>query len=201
GLGVAGAWYIDDRTTLTGVVSVANADRQDFGDIGEGDFYKGIEFAFKVAPKTPKAGYSKFTLWHTDGTSDGKAINGNTGRDGWGWVYKHEQELTEDGRTIMILKYGKSYDDSALYDQQAGASLLLFEPFGPGLQNDLFGAAFNWGDATDGVRDEYNLEFFYRFPVFPLVDLTLSYQWVIDPALDLGIDDASVFSLRIRTTF
>ncbi|MBE9484079.1 MAG: carbohydrate porin, partial [Bacteroidetes bacterium] len=69
------------------------------------------------------------------------------------------------------------------------------------LQNDLIGVAFNWADATNGVRDEYNVEGFYRFPLFPRVDMTLSYQYVINPALDLGIDRASVFSLRIRTTF
>jgi hypothetical protein len=201
GLGVAGVWYINDNVKLLGVVSDANANRQTFGDIGYGDFYTGIDLAFKVAPKTPKAGFCKLTLWHSDGTNDGVAINGSTGQEGWGVVYKHEQELTADGRAIAILKYGISFNDSALYTQQAGASFLLYEPFGPHLEHDLFGAAFNWGDATDGVRSEYNLEVFYRFPIFPLVDTTLSYQLVIDPALDLGIDQASVFSLRFRTTF
>jgi hypothetical protein len=31
--------------------------------------------------------------------------------------------------------------------------------------------------------------------------MTLSYQLLLDPALDLGIDRASAFGLRIRTTF
>ena len=38
GYGAVGAWYINDRATLVGLVSDANADRFDRGDIGEGAF-------------------------------------------------------------------------------------------------------------------------------------------------------------------
>ena len=33
---------------------------------------------------------------------------------------------------------------------------------------------------------------FYRFPIFPNVDTSLHYQYVIDPALDLGIETLSL---------
>jgi porin len=202
GLGAVGAWYINDRATLVGLVSDANGDRYDFGDISAGDFFKAAEFHFKVAPRTPKAGYSKFTLWHTDGTEDGLPANGSNGPSGWGIFGKYEQEMTDDGRAIVILRYGKSFEDSAFYREQASAHFLLYDPpLLHRLQNDLIGVAFNWVDATNGVRDEYDVEGFYRFPLFPHVDMTLSYQLVIDPALDLGIDRASVFSLRLRTSF
>ena len=202
GLGAVGAWYINDRATLVGLVSDANADRFDFGDIGAGNFFKAVELHVKIAPRTPKAGYSKLTLWHTDGTKDSLPANGSTGPSGRGFFVKHEQELTADGRAIGILRYGKGFDDSAFYKQQASANFLLYDPSGPSrIQNDLLGVAFNWIDATSGVRDEYNVEVFYRFPIFPLVDTTFSYQYVKDPALDLGIDHASVFSLRLKTTF
>ncbi len=203
GLGAVGAWYINDRVTLLGLVSDANADRSDFGDIGEGDFYKAVELAAKIAPKTPKAGYSKLTFWHSDGTEGGEAINGSTGHEGWGFFLKHEQELTDDGRAVGVLRFGKSFNDSALYKQQGGASFLLYDPPGPNqIQNDLLGVAFNWAKSPQsGARDEYNVEVFYRFPLFPLVDMTLSYQSVIRPALDPNNDHASAFSIRIRTTF
>ena len=45
-----------------------------------------------------------------------------------------------------------------------------------------------------GSRDEYNLEVFYRFPLFPGVDTTLSYQSVFNPALNTEFDHAHVFS-------
>jgi hypothetical protein len=34
-----GAWYVNDRATLVGLVSDANADRTGSGDIGEGAFF------------------------------------------------------------------------------------------------------------------------------------------------------------------
>ncbi len=203
GLGAVGAWYINDRATLAALVSDANADRFDFGEIEEGDFFAAAELQLKIAPQTPKAGYSKLTLWHTDGTEDGSAINASTGRSGWGFFVKHEQELTSDGRAVGILRYGKSFDDSAFYEQQAGAHLLFFEPrLLTRLKNDVVGVAFNWADASaSGTRSEYNVEAFYRFPLFPNVDTTLSYQSVINPAFTRDIDHASVFSLRTRAVF
>ena len=53
----------------------------------------------------------------------------------------------------------------------------------------------------EGARGEYNFEFFYRLPIFPQVDMTLSYQSIFNPALDPDNDQASVFSLRLRTVF
>lgn len=202
GLGAVGAWYINDRVTLVGLVSDANGNRYDFGDIGAGDFFKAAELHAKIAPRTPKAGYSKLTLWHTDGTKDGQPSNGQTGPEGWGYFIKHEQELTDDGRAIGILRYGKAFEDSAFYNAQASAHYLLYNPPDPfKLQKDLLGLAVNWVDAHIGVRDEYDAEIFYRFPFFPGLDTTLSYQLVINPALDLGVDHSSVFSLRLRTVF
>lgn len=203
GLGAVGIWHLSDRAALAGLVSDANADRFDFGDLDEGDLFKAIEFHLKIAPKTPKAGYSKITFWHTDGTSDGQPANGQLGPDGWGFFLKHEQELTEDGRAIVILRYGKSFDDSAVFERQVGAHFLLYEPrVLSGLKNDLIGVGFNWAQTPiSGTRDEHNVEVFYRFPIFPNVDMTLSYQSVFDPALDPDNDQASVFSLRLRTVF
>ena len=203
GLGVVAAWYINDRIKLLGLFSDANADRSDFGDIGEGDFYVAGELGVKIAPRTPKAGYSKLTFWHTDGTDDGLPANGNLGPDGWGFFLKHEQELTADGRAIAIVRYGKSFNDSAVYEHQAGAHLLYHNPpFIGRIRTDLVGVAFNWVQPTNsGGHNEYNVEVFYRFPLFPLVDMTLSYQSVMNPVLDPHNGHASVFSLRLRTTF
>jgi hypothetical protein len=188
---------------LAGLVSDANGNRFNSGDIQEGDLFKAAELLVKVAPRTPDAPYSKLTLWHTDGTKNGQARNASSGPDGWGFFAMHQQELTADGRAIGILRYGKSFDDSAVYEQQAAAHFLLYEPrLLTGLKNDVVGTAFNWAKAPGGgSRDEYNAEVFYRFPLFPEVDTTLSYQSVINPALTREVDHVSVFSLRIRVVF
>jgi porin len=203
GWGTAGAWYVNERMTLVGVVSDANADRLDRGDIAEGDLFKAVELQYKIAPRTSKAGYSKLTVWHTDGSKDGAAHNGSLGPSGWGVMGKLEQELSDDGRVIGILRYGKGFDDSALYDQQATAHVLLYDPpvFGD-IQHDVVGVGLTWAKAgQNGLRSEYNAEIFYRFPMFPHVDTTLSYQSVFRPAYTKDIDQASVFTLRLRTSF
>lgn len=184
-------------------MSDANGDRQNLGDIGAGDFYKAFELGVKIAPRTEKAGYSKFTVWHTDGTKDGQPINAQNGPEGWGFTVKLEQELTGNGQTIGVFRWGKNFNEAAIWEQQAGLSFLFYNPPGPArLQNDLIGLAGNWAKSVKaGSRDEYNVEVFYRFPFFPSLDTRLSYQLVIDPALTRDIDYASVFSLGFRVVF
>jgi hypothetical protein len=202
GGGIGAARYFNDNFYVGGVIADANGNRFDwFEDLGKGDFYKGVEVGLKIAPKTDQASFSKFLLWHTDGTWDGKPINANTGADGWGFAFVLEQELTADGRVVAVGRYGRSFDGAAIYDQQAGAHLLFYKPTGR-FDNDVIGTAFNWVDSTfAGTRDEYNWETFYRFPLFPDVDATLSYQAVFDPAFTRTFDFSSVYSLRLTTSF
>jgi hypothetical protein len=202
-LGVVGAWHFNDRVKLLGAIHDANGNRFDWGDIGEGDFFTAIDLGVKLWPKTDKAGFSKVTLWHSDGTSDGKPINGSTGKEGWGFYLLHEQEITNDGNMVAILKYGKAYDGSAYFDSQISASLIVYDPswFG-NISNDLTGLSLNWVDpSAEGSRDESNVEVFYRFPLFGGFDTTLSYMAIINPALDHENDFASAFSIRLVTSF
>ena len=203
GLGAVGVWFPTERYRILGLVADSNGNRYDWGDITAGDFYKALEFGVQIAPRTEKAGYSKFTLWHSDGTKDGKPINASTGKEGYGMTVKLDQELTDDGKTVGVIRWGKTWKKAALYDDQAAVHLLFYDPPGPaGLQNDLVGVAANWAQASaEGARGEYNLEAFYRFPFFTGLDTTFSYQYVINPALTREIDRASVFSLRIRAVF
>ncbi len=204
-LGLVGAWHYNERFKILGLVADSNGDRYDWGDISAGDFYTAVELGFKVAPKTEKSGFSKFTVWHSDGTEDGSPINASTGAEGWGISVKLEQELTDDGKAVGVIRWGKSFDGAAIYDNQAAAHLLFYDPFDTtelGLKNDVIGFAANWVDSTfEGTREEYNLEVFYRFPLFPGLDTRLSYQYVIDPAFTTEFDSASVFSIGFRTVF
>jgi hypothetical protein len=104
---------------------------------------------------------------------------------------------------------GRAFNESALYEQLAAAHFLLYDPFCSGEYNeetlihaDVIGAAYNWVQPSEvRARDESNVELFYRFPLFPYTDMTLSYQAIINPAWDPTNDSASVFSLRLRSTF
>ena len=203
GLGAVGVWFPSDRYRILALVTDANGDRQNFGDITAGDFYTALEFGVQIAPRTEQAGFSKFTFWHTDGTEDGQPINASTGKEGYGMTVKLEQELSDDGKKVGIFRWGKAWNKSALYDDQAGLHFLFYDPPGPaGLQHDLIGLAGNWARASAaGARDEYNLEAFYRVALFTGLDTTFSYQYVINPALTREFDRASVISLRLRAVF
>ena len=63
------------------------------------------------------------------------------------------------------------------------------------------GVAYTWVQAVGRTRNKSNIEVFYRFPFFPGLDTTFSYQAVINPASDLGVDFVSVFSFRFRMVY
>jgi porin len=201
GLGFAGVRYLGDRAYIAGGIMDANGDRYNWGDVSAGDFFKAVELGVKITPRTEKAGFSKLLLWHTDGTKDGQPINAMTGNSGWGFSMLAEQELTDDGRLVLLGRYGRSFDKAATYDQQAGVHLLSYDPFDL-FGHDVIGTAFNWIDSSAaGTRDEYNWETFYRFPLLPDLDLSLSYQAIFNPAFETSFDFSSVFSVRLATVF
>lgn len=207
GMGAFAGLFINDRVNIAGVVSDANADRTKFGQIQEGDLFTAVELQAKILPFTKHAGYSKLTFWNNDGTKFGDAINGSTGNDGWGWFIKGEQELSRDGRIIGLLRYGKSYRDSALYEKLAAGHFLVYDPFRAGryqrrgFNADLAGLVYSWAQPSGLDRDESNFEFFYRFALFPQMQATLSYQAIVNPAADPANDFGSAFNFRLRSTW
>jgi hypothetical protein len=207
GLGWIGGLYINDWLNVAGVVHDANANRFTFGDVGAGDYFKAVELQAKLFPLTENAGYSKVTLWHSDGTADGQAINGSTGAEGWGFYFKLEQELTCDGRLIGVGRYGRSFQDSAVYDKLAGAHLVLYDPLNSGryermgFEADAIGVGADWGLATGALRDETDIELFYRFPLLPEMDATIAYQAIFNPGSNPDNDFGSAISLRLRSTW
>jgi hypothetical protein len=202
-----GGFFLNDWANIAGVVTDANADRTNFGDLGEGDLFTAVELQVKILPLTKKAGYSKLTFWHNDGTDDGQAINGSTGAEGWGWFLKGEQELSCDGRMIGLLRYGKSYNSSAIFDELAAAHFVVYDPFNSGrykrrgFNADLAGLVYSWVQPSGADRDESNFEAFYRFALFPEMQATVSYQAIVNPALDPTNDYGSAISFRLRSTW
>ena len=200
GLGFSGAWHVNDRFKILGGINDANADRYDFGDIGEGEFFKVIDFNVKIWPVTEKAGYSRFTLWQVD---EAGGSNGATGNKGWGYHILLEQELNSDGSLVGVAKYGRSMKASALYKRQAVLALVKYEPdWFTGINNDSVGASFSIIRAVfEGAQMERNLEFWYKFPLTPNLQTSLHYQGIFKPSLRFDKDYASAWSIRFTTAF
>ena len=204
GLGFVLGFALSDRVRVGGGVADANANRLRWA-VGDGELYKAFEIQAKVLPLTEKGVWSKITFWHNDGTSDGAPINGSTGREGWGIFAIHEQELTCDGRLVGVLRYGQCSNRSALYSKQFGAHLVLDDPCVPMLEHldhDSCGVAFNWVESSVvGSRDEFDIEAFYKFPMFPNTDLSFLYQSIFDPGLTRDLDHVAAFSLRLTSSY
>ena len=187
-------WLVYPMQTLTVTILVP---------LVQVDYHKGAELQWRSNKNAARATIVKVSGWHTDGTKDGEPDNVNTGSDGYGFTAFFEHELADDGRPVVIGRYGKSYDGASIWDQQVGLSFLLYQPLGPlRFETDVFGAAINSVDsATPGTPRETNYEIFYRFPLFPNVDLTLNYQYIDNPANNTEHNNASAFALRLVTTF
>lgn len=203
GLGFQGLYAFDEQWSVMGLISDANASRFDFGDPLEGDVFGGMELQWRSPKSAELSTVVKLGAAGTTGTKDGLPANGATGTSGWGVSALLEQELAPDGRPNLVLRYSRGIDDAAIYDEQFGAQFILYQPAGPlRFGNDALGLGFNWVDpvADTNARDEYNFEAFYRFPIFSNVDLTVNYQYIVDPAFTQEFDDAHVFGIRITTT-
>ena len=183
----------------------AAGDRTNFGDIGQGNFFKAVEFQAQLFPLTQDAGYSSLTLWHTDGTDDpSDAGDSSTGEDGWGFFAKYEQELSTDGKNIGIIRFGRSYDNAAAYRKQGSIRYVRVDPWDPfGLEDDRFGIAASFVDPIINPfdRDEWGIDAFYRFNLFERVEASLGYQVIFDPAFNPDEDSISVFSFRLTQFF
>jgi hypothetical protein len=204
GIGLKVNYAFNKQWSVMGLISDANADRYDFGDPFAGDVFGGIELQWRSPKSAALSTVAKLGVTGTTGTKDGMPANGGTGRSGWGVSALLEQELAPDGRPVIILRYSDSSNDSAIYDQQVAAQFILYQPAGPArFGTDALGLGFNWVDpaADTDARDEYNFEAFYRFPIFPQVDLTADYQYISDPAFTEEFDHAHVFGIRLTTTF
>ena len=59
----------------------------------------------------------------------------------------------------------------------------------------------DWGQATLAQRDETDIEVFYRFPLLPEMDMTVSYQTMFNLGNDPTNDFGSAISMRFRSTW
>ena len=107
GLGLAAEIFVNDRVNLAALVSDADVNRFRFGDVGHGKLFSAAELQGKVSSLTANAGYSKVTVWHNDCTQDRKALNENSGMEGWRIFSSTSRGLSCDGRAVAIGRWGK----------------------------------------------------------------------------------------------
>ncbi len=205
GLGFAVGFYPTDRFRFGVVLADANGNRANWGRIGEGNFFKAVELQAKLFPLTDKAGFSTFTVWHTDGTNDpANAGDSSTGEAGWGYFVKFEQELSKTGKDIGMIRFGQSFDGAAVYKQQGSIRYVRVDPPDPfGLKDDRFGIAASYVSplANPFDRNEWGIDTFYKFNLLERVETTFAYQYIRNPTFNTFDDDVHVFSFRLSQFF
>lgn len=166
-----------------------------FDTIGEEEFYSSVEFRWNTT--TPeRALYDKVSVqfWHQDALT----AKGTPSSHGVTFATSH---LFQD-RYYAFLLAGASDGDASIYKRDVLAGLGFAIDTKHRINSDLLAFAVGWGEPSNSaLRDQITAEVFYRFQLANRFVITPSIQYVKNPAVDVGIDDAWLIGLRTRWTF
>jgi Carbohydrate-selective porin, OprB family len=194
GYGAAAVLYPSENTFITALISDANGNKRNSGDIGQHEFFKAAEFGYKPNFGGPFEGRHALTVWHVD-EREKRGVP-----EGHGIALKLEQDVTRGGNVIAMARYSRSFGGASAYVEQASAYLIVKNLLN--LESDELGLSAGWADPTNPLfRNEYIAEVFYSLPVTPELDVTASVQVIFNPAANPGDDRAAVGSVRFRKTF
>lgn len=132
------------------------------------------------------------TFWHKDAQSDAPPLNAPEAK---GIAFNANMPY---GDNLMWFLRGGWSDGWAIDQNLTGG--IGWRPSAD--YSDLLGVGFGWASpASDALRDQYTAEAFYRYHLTPNLAITPDVQYIQDPALNPGVDNLWVASLRMRVTF
>lgn len=187
---VANDWYV----SVGAQDANGNKAKSGFHTIDEGDWFSAVEGGWTPTFENLGKGAYRLELWHTDAAS----IEGFPSDRGI--AISCEQEV------------GKSYVPffRAAWSDGDATGVTDFVAAGIGLEGvvrgkqDLTGIAVAWGRPSDSAfGDQVSGEVFHRFQLTPDIQLTLGYQYYVDPSFAPSSNDdpVGVFEIRVRIEF
>jgi hypothetical protein len=187
---VAPEWYV------TGGAQDANGakSRSGFHTIDEGDFFYAGEVGWTPDVKGVGKGTYRLCVWHLDEADvednpEDKGINLSCDQDVGCGVFPFFRAAWSEGDATGVERF-----------VAAGVGL---EGVLRG-KEDLTGIAFAWGDpAESSAESQFGGEIFHRFQLAPDVQLTIGYQYIVEPsyAPSSNDDPVGVFEVRVRIEF
>lgn len=189
-LGVAGATMLGDQFFVIGGVTDMNSDPTDpFDDLlSDGKYFKSIELGWTASQQQIYTDNIHVTLWDADesevqGSSDGQGINISASRLFGQWLPFVRGGYSEDAGTLAekSVSIGTGY-------------------LGLGKEGNTLGVAINWAE-IDGADDQYTTELYYFMKVLPSLEITPTFQWIKNPALNPSESSLTVVGLRARVAF
>lgn len=117
--------------------------------------------------------------------------------NGGGWSLSFDQQM---GRFTPFMRLSAGDKDVVEFERFLSLGIAIDYPFGRPW--DQAGIGFATGKPSDPLlRDETNIELYWRFHLNPFVAITPDLQWVIDPAKNPVDDRIFVAGVRLQLDF
>jgi len=197
---------------FTGVLADVNADPTELSpeSFFKGQYFYGLEIGYNWKRNFPKDfDHVHLDLWYSDRRTDPydfPAIIPN--KAGWGCKVAGSKQWC---RVVTYAKFTHNEAQGgglgltwARNSASLGAVLL-----NPAHLNGELGLGLSWMDPHSGIlggpfadpRNQYGLDLYWKMLVTPNLWVTPGVQYIIDPSLNLGVDDLTILGLKFRWFF
>ena len=196
GLGlVTGVIIPKKKLAIVGGIHDANAKSANnpFDTIDQWEFYKYLELRwYPGGQERHKVDHVRLQFWHQDeraeaGVPSGQGVTFVASRLFGGWF-------------MPAVFGGKSDGDASLMKTDVGV-IMGFARHTRHYKatRDVIGLGVSWGEpANEALREQTNVELFYRFQLVEHIAFTPSVQYIINPAFNPTTDDIWLFGFRWR---
>ena len=197
GLGVAAFYHPNKFFYVLSSLGDANGDSSTF-DFGtffrQQEFFTGIEVGFLTKITRQGNGNYHIAIWHSD------RIKKQNVPSGKGLAITFQQQFRNEYNTF--LRYSYTNGDVTDVKQLLSGGLGVYDPLHLGIDDNLFGLAFAWGEPeVNSLRSQYVIESFLRLQVFPSIQITPDIQLIIHPTEAPDENIVAVLGMRFRIAF
>lgn len=188
GLGVVAAVFPTRNLYVLGGIHDANAFIEDsgFDTVGDGEYFKALEFGWTPEFDQRKTDNAHVTVWHVDEISE-------SGRpEGWGGTASYQRYLCD--RWLPFARYSYAANDVLPIEHlvQGGLGYRVRD-------HDSVALGISYGMPSDqDLRDQWGFEIYYRAYVSQALSLIPGLQMVWDPSRNPDEDQITIFSMRAR---
>jgi len=196
GLGVAIGIYLTDNIYVISGISDAGSDPTDplkgFDTFfSNNDYFKNVELGWVTSKARHFFDNVHLTYWHSDGSDVTASL------PGWGIAFSGTYYI--DDKWLPFLRGGYAKDGGTLLQKSVTAGV-GYQPVQGG---NLLGAAIGWGEPnkttfSEGLRNQYTFEVFYRIQLSTRIAITPDIQFLINPALNTDVSSIFLWGLRGR---
>ena len=195
GLGAAFGTFMGESMYLVASLVDTNGDPTDLGDsfdsfFSDNEYFTHVELGWVSSFEERYLNNAHLVVWHADERKKASVP------DGWGVNFSWASFF--DDRWMPFVRAGYADDGGSLLERSLSTGVGRYLRG----RGDLLALGVNWGDPSSdfgaGLPDQYTGEIFYRVQLSQNFALTPDLQYVVDPALNPGVDSLWYLGLRAR---